>query len=220
MLNKDKRSLLLCLVLGDGCLHYVRNGDKLYGGITIDHGIKQADYQAWKAQLLSFVFSKSVKVRTGHKGNSVQVSVTMKRLRAWRKFTYPNNKKSIPRILRFIRHPELAISILLMDDGYVERSASEKKLYSACFRIYLCDQTPEELKEFSVWIKANFDVETKVAYQKTRGKSYPFLKLTQTDSLKLWQKIRDFVLQFKSMRYKFRYIESIYQHKFLQRVPG
>lgn len=219
MLNKDKRSMILCLVLGDGCLHSLTKNGKLYGAITIDHGIEQADYQAWKAKLLSDIFQKDVKLRTGHKGKSVQVSVAKKQLRAWRKFTYPNGKKSLPKILKFIRHPELAIALWLMDDGYVEPSITNGINYSAAFRIFTCDQTDQQQVEIMNWLKVNFDVESKVRFTKKGNKRYPFIKINCKDSLKIWDKIRDFVLQFKSMKYKFRYIEQIYQSRIVQRIP-
>lgn len=220
MLNKDKRSLLLSLALGDGCLHYIRNAGKLYGGLTIDHGIAQSDYQSWKAKLLSSIFEKEVKMRTGHKGKSVQVSVCLKRIRAWRKFTYPNNKKSIPKILNFVRHPEFALSVWLMDDGYVEPGMYNKKLTSITLRLFVCDQNEQELKLIQEWLKTNFDIESRVLYQNSKGKKYPFIKINQSDSLKVWGKIRDFALQFKSMKHKFRYIEQIYQLQFLKRTTN
>jgi len=224
MLRKDKRSLLLCLVLGDGCLHYLHRGSKTYGSLTIDHGINQSDYQSWKAKFLGDILGRSVKVRTGHKGKSVQISASWKRFKAWRKFCYVNNKKSIPKILKFINHPELAVSILLMDDGYVEPSFSKladgsKKNYGARFRIFLCDQSDKELNQINEWFNSNFNVNLKIKTLKKKDKTYPFLKMTQSDSLKLWKQIREFVLQFKSMRYKFRYIEDIYQRKLAQRSP-
>lgn len=218
MMNRDKRSLLLALVLGDGCLHYTSN--KISGAITIDHGIEQADYQAWKAKLLSDIFEKNVKVRTGHNGKSVQVSVALKRLKAWRKFTYPNGKKSIPKILKFIRHPEFALMVWLMDDGYVEPSINNGKLGAAAFRIFTCDQNEAEQAEIMKWLKDNFDIESKIRYSKKKDKYYPFIKINTSDSLKIWEKIREVVLQFKSMQYKFRHIETYYQYKISQRTPG
>jgi len=226
MLRKDKRSLLLSLVLGDGCLHYLKHRkNKIYGAITIDHGIKQADYQKWKAELIGSILGREVKVRTGHKGKSVQISASWKRFKAWRKFCYPNGKKSIPKILKFIQHPDFALSVLLMDDGYVETSKSKLKNgtvknYGARFRIYLCDQSQEELDDINIWIKKNFDVNAKIKLSKVKNKKYPFIKFNQAESLKIWEQIRKFVLQFKSMRYKFRYIEQLYQSKLAQRKLG
>lgn len=217
--------MVFCLALGDGCLHYIKNKGKLYGGLTIDHGLEQADYQAWKASLLSKVFSRSVKVRTGHKGQSVQVSICAKKLRVWRKFSYPNGKKSCARMLKYIRHPELALAVWLADDGYVEPSFStlisgDKVNYGARFRIFTCDQSPEDIALIIDWFKTNFNVFPVVKWQKTKGVSYPFLKFNQEESLRIWDQIREFILQWVSMRRKFRYIEQIYQSKRLQRVQA
>lgn len=219
MENKDKRSLILLLALADGCLHYIKSNGKLYGGITIDHGIEQADYQKWKAELLSKIANKDVVVRSGHKGGSVQVSLCMKRIRAWRKFTYPNGKKSIPKLLKFIRHIELALSVMIMDDGYVEINGNKN---GAKFRLFLCDQTNEELQLIIKWFQDNFKVLPTIKYQnnnKTK-KIYPYLKLNSEDTLIIWKIIRDFVLTFKSMRHKFRNVEKSYQFKISQRMTS
>lgn len=50
------------------------------------------------------------------------------------------------------------------------------------------------------------------------GDDFPFLKFTVEDSLKLWGLIRDFVLQFDSMKHKFRHIEAIYQVRVIKRT--
>lgn len=221
MLNKDKRSLILSLILGDGCLHL--DSKKLSGYITLDHGIKQADYIAWKANLVSNIVGKSIKLRQGHNGNSIQFSVVWKRIKAWRKFCYPNGKKDLTKILPFIRHPEFAVAVWLMDDGYVEPSISklvtgEKKNYGARFRIFTYSQTISNHEMFIKWFQDHFNVTPKIKQHKssTNGHIYPLLKFSQEDSLKIWSTIREHVLQFKSMQYKFRYIEEIYQLKILQ----
>lgn len=224
MLNKDKRSLFLCTLIGDGCLHIDNRG---YGRYNIVHGVTQSDYQTWKAQLLSEVFSKPLKLYSGHKGKSIQIQMCMKRFRAWYKIFYKNKIKDIPKILKFIRHPELALILLLMDDGYAEPSFSklatgEKKLYGARFRIFLCDQTETQLIDIIAWLKHNFQIEAKIQYQLSskQNKRYPFLKINQKDSLRIWKLIRVFVLRFKSMKYKFRHIESTYQSRNLQPQPN
>lgn len=224
MLNKDKRSLIFSLLLGDGCLHTLKNK---YTAITIDHGLAQADYQSWKAKLLTDVFGREVKVRTGHKGKSLQISICDNRMRAWRKFTHTDNKKDLSKIIKYIRHPEMALAIWLMDDGYVEPSFSklatgEKKNYGARFRIFTCDQTEGVQLELIQWFKKIFNIEPTVKYsfKRSANKHYPFLKINQKDSLIIWEKIREFILQFKSMQYKFRHIEQIYQSRVVQRIPG
>lgn len=227
MLNKDKRSFLLSLVLGDGCLHTVYRGKKSYGTLIIGHGVAQADYQKWKAELLSKCFEKEIRVRTSHNGTTVQVSITNNTFKAWRKFIYKNNKKDLSLILPFIRHPEMALAVWLMDDGYVDscvetRKNGEKKAYSAKFRIYTCDQEIETQEKLVQWFKLNFDVDLKIRFQNSKktNKSYPFLVFTADDTYKVWGQIRNFVLQFKSMQYKFRHAEAAYQRRMAQRTPN
>lgn len=212
--------MILSLVLGDGCLHYIKTNGKYYGGLTIDHGIDQNDYCKWKAELLTNITNRNVKVRTGHKGKSIQISVAMKRFKVWRKFLYPNGKKDISKILKFINNPKFAIAVWLMDDGYVEPSFTNKKLYSASFRIFTCETPVEGQEELIKWFNRELGLsQVKVRYikKKKTNKTYPFLKINTEDSLKLWGEIREFVLQFKSMQYKFRHIESIYQKRMAQR---
>lgn len=221
MRRRDVRSMLLSLVLGDGCLHYIRNNGKVYGGLTIDHGLQQTDYQMWKAELISRLTGREVKTRTGHKGKSIQLSVCMKRFKAWRKVLYPGGKKDVTKILKYIDNPEFAIAIWLMDDGYVEPTIFNECLQSARFRLFTC-ATPIEYQALIIdWFTKHFSSVPKIKIQKKAGYGdLPFLKLTEKESLIIWEKIRDFVLQFESMKYKFRHIEHIYQKRMAQRTLG
>lgn len=219
MLNKDKRSIILSMVLGDGCLH--KTSQDGYAALTIDHGIAQADYVAWKASLVSKIVGRNINLRQGHKGKSIQFSVCWKRIRSWHKFCYPGGKKQIKRILPFIRHPELAIAIWLMDDGYVEPTLfknenGDKVFGGARFRIFTNSEPIEDHEYFINWFKRHLNAAPAIKIHKGKTKHYPLLKFTQADSLKIWAKIREHVLQFKSMQYKFRYIEQLYQSKILQ----
>lgn len=226
MKNRDKRTIALSLVIGDGNLHITKKG---YGLITIDHGIKQSDYQTWKAQLLGFALNREVKLRPGHKGQSVQIQTTFVSFKAWYKFCYVNGHKSIPRILRWTNNPMFTLAIWLMDDGYVESSgqptyinkAGTKKTYdrtvpkTARFRIFINDQYPNEVEKIVQWFKEFIKIDIKIAFvnSKEYNKKYPYIKIKQEDSLKIWKEIRHIVLQFKSMQYKFRHIENSYQIK-------
>jgi hypothetical protein len=211
-------------LLGDGNLHVDR---KNYARLTIDHGITQSDYQSWKAKLLSDIFERDVKCRNGHKGKSIQVQVADVRMRSWYKIWYLDRKKNLSSLFPFIRHNELATAVWLMDDGYAEPSISklatgEKKNYGARLRIFTCDQSKETQIKIQEWFKSVWDVTAKIKHttRKKDNKTYPFIKFGQEDSLKIWEKIREFVLQFKSMQYKFRYMEQIYQSKLLKRIPA
>lgn len=227
MLRKDKRSMLLSLVIGDGCLHYLKRGSKTYGSLTIAHCVQQADYIAWKAQLIGSILERDIKLRktmntrglsTNNDSALIQIAASWKRFKAWRKFVYPKGKKDKSEILRFITNPEFLIAVWLMDDGYVEGKIDKHygKCYNANLRIFICDQNQEQCEKIQRWIKDKFGYETKLKLQKTRNKEYPFLKINSQDSLDLWNKIRDFVLQFKSMQNKFRFLEIRYQYKLAQ----
>lgn len=224
MTRKDKRSLLLSLVIGDGCLHYIKWKHRKYGGLTIAHAENQADYIAWKANLVSSIVGRPINLRLNDnqrgfesKKNQqmIQFQTTWIRFKAWRKFVYPNGKKDKSRILRFITNPEFLMAIWLMDDGYVEGKIDKiyKKCYNANLRIFVSDQNEESCMKIQHWIKDKFGFETKLKYQKNKEKSYPFLKINSKDSLLLWDKIRVFVLQFKSMQHKFRFLEMRYHYK-------
>lgn len=222
MTRKDKRDLLLSLLLGDGCLSYSSN--RLTAGITLGHCIEQKDYLELKVNFLSKAFDKKIKVRQMNKGTAVQASFHKRRFKAWRKFVYKNGKKDLARILPFIINPIRATSFWLMDDGYVEPSfdknkAGEKVFYSACLRLFTCDQSLETHEYMIEWFYKNFSVRPKVAYSKNNktNKSYPFLKFNTVDSLKIWEQIRVFVMITDSMKHKFRFIEQYYQKKLSQR---
>ena len=225
MRNKDKRNIIFSMLLGDGCIGVYKADGFKTGRFTIDHGVKQADYQAWKASLLSTAFGREVRLYTGHKGQSVQLQMRDKKFRVWHKFVCPNNRKSLPLILKWINNPVFAMAIWLMDDGYCEPSISKladgtKKNYGARFRIFTATQTEEEMQQIKTWIDANFNTNCKVKYHfdSRQKKSYPLIKFSGEETVRIWEQIRTLVLQFKSMQYKFRHVEQIYQLRIEQRV--
>lgn len=216
--------MLLSLAIGDGCLHYNRSNGKTYGSLTIAHSEHQADYIAWKANLVGSILGRNINLRktsnkrgflSKNEKTMIQFSACWIRFKAWRKFIYPNGKKDKSKILRFINNPEFLMSIWLMDDGYVEGKIDKKygKCYNANLRIFLSDQSEDQCKIIQDWISKSFGFETKLKFQKHNGKLYPFLKINSKDSIKLWDKIREFVLQFKSMQHKFRFLEIRHKYK-------
>lgn len=219
--------MILSLILGDGCLSKTppTKTGKTYGILAIQHGEKQRDYLEWKIDLVNKLFNRSIKAQNHKRGPALWT--THRRFKAWRKFCYPNGKKDITKILPFINNPIMATAIWMMDDGYIEPSISKKqnKLYSVSMRIFTCSTPVKEQDKVINWFKQNFDVTPKVKFQK-RGKNhyiktgddFPFLKFTVEDSLKIWGLIREFVLQFDSMKHKFRHIEAIYQVRVIKRT--
>lgn len=227
MLNKDKRNIVFSLLLGDGSIGVYKTDSYKTGRMTIDHGLEQADYQSWKAKVLGEVFNSDIKMRTGHNGKSVQIMARNKKLKVYHKFTYPNNRKSLPKVLKWINNPMFALAVWLMDDGYCEPSFSKladgsKKNYGARFRIFTATQTDQEMIEIKQWLDTNIGINCKIVkhFDSKQKKHYPLIKINGADTLKIWEQIRQFVLQFKSMQYKFRHVEQIYQSKITQRTPN
>lgn len=213
----------MSMLLGDGSIGVYGNRKK--GSLTMDHGIAQSDYLKLKVSFLDLVFNRKHNVRQGHKGKSIQVMAYDRKLRAYNKFVKTNNRKSIPKILRWIDNPEFALAIWLMDDGYCEPSFSvnrngEKKLYGFMFRIFTCDQTDQEMQEIKQWIDEKFNINCKIIkhFNKQRNKAYPIIKINGPDSRMIWEKLRSFILTIDSMKYKFRYAEDTFQYKKLQRT--
>lgn len=225
MQRKDVRSFILSLVLGDGCLsltHPSKTG-KRYGVLAVQHSENQRDYLEWKIQMVNTIIGS--KMVPGKHKNGPTLWTTNRRFKAWRKFCYPGGKKDVTKILPFIRHPEFALAIWLMDDGYVEPSIDKKrnKLYSVSLRVFTCSSPVTKQEDIILWFQEHLGVTPKIKFQKRNknnyvsvGDDFPFLKFTIKDSFSIWGKIREFVLQFESMRHKFRYIEALYQARVVQ----
>jgi len=216
-LNKDRRSLLFCMLLGDGSLFFSggkRKDGKRGVAFQLIHGDSQVDYLMWKKKILESISRRELKtysymVKTKDKFHkSHRVKVTMRRFRAWRKFCYPKGKKDISRILPYIRHPEMAMAIWLMDDGTVNYQKSKKY---ADLRIHTDSEKPESIEFIVSWINDNFDVDVKIYMRKSKGKSYPTLRFNKNCGIKIWSVVRELILNIPSMKHKFRHFETFYQ---------
>lgn len=226
MLNKDKRSLILSMVLGDGCISYgggYKNGKYSSGKLSMKHGHKQKDYLEWKTKFLEIGLNVKINIKPclshvkllNKTYNQYQMSWTYKRMKAWKKILYQNSIKNIPKILKFIKHYNFAAAIWLMDDGSCTRNT--KKNGTEVFTgltLYVCDQPRDYCYEIISWWKLHFKVNPKLKWQKQyyKGiiKEYPKIYFNNLDSLKIWKEIRPFVMEIPSMKNKFRFIEARY----------
>lgn len=228
MENKDKRSLLLATILGDGCLHY--NGPKKTTAyISIKHGHMQKDYVEFKSKLLSIVTTRDVNVRgTTSYVKALDktyaqnvISIGWKRMRAWRKFVYLQDIKRHGRILPFIKHPILASALWLMDDGTsstgpANRSDQKNKdrVFTG-FVLYLGEVFREDAYDCLHWFERTYKIKPKLRWQKVKYKgaikTYPELRFTVADSLYIWKNIRNIVIQIPSMLKKFEKVEQRFQ---------
>lgn len=226
--NISKRSILLATVLGDGCLYNSSPSQhNLMGYITIEHGYKQKDYVEFKAELLSLITGKIIKCKST-KGyvkatdkiyDKYKLQFGWKRMRAWRNFCYPNKVKSHKKLLKFIKHPKLALALWLMDDGTVmtgrvRRNDPSSPRVASGFILYLGEIYREDAFEIQWWFEKTFKVKPKLSWQKHKYKgtirSYPHLSFNVQDSLYLYKHIRDIVQSIPSMANKFLKLENRY----------
>jgi hypothetical protein len=223
LMNRDKRSILLSLILGDGCLHLSSPSQhNKMGYISIKHGYKQKDYVEWKARMVSHVLNKEIKVHSAiskvkaldKEYDQFKIQFGQKRMRSWRKFCYPNNKKSLRKILPFIRHDIFAAAVWLMDDGTVRTAPKKDTTERICvgMTLYLGDVFREEAEYAQKWFLDTFGVQTRLKWQKVKYKGsireYPELIFHTQEALFIWSKIRNEVLAIPSMVHKFRAIEK------------
>lgn len=222
MTKKEKRSIILSCVLGDGNISEINryNGKNYSGAINIKHGEQQADYLKWKAEILSKIKESDIvvsdtksRVTALNKSyNQKYISWVSKKFRAWKRIFYKNGKKDISKILKFIRHPYFAAAVWFMDDGSSTKTkkASGTEVFTG-FVLYICDQDRKQMQDIVEWFEREFPtVKPKIKYirMKYKGvnKEYPILRFSNKDSLLIWNHIKPFVEQIPSMMYKFRSI--------------
>ncbi len=150
MTKKLKRSILIGMILGDGCCYSKTNNNRLYYGITITHCTKQLEYLKHKSTLLENMFSGDIKIRT-HKNGLDYIGHTIdkgsKKFRLYRKLMYPNGKKKITR--RMLDHltPE-GIAIWYMDDGSLCARRRNGKIVG--FDLYISTYVDKEENQIAI----------------------------------------------------------------------
>lgn len=236
ILNKEKRSIILSLLLGDGNLYNGKVYNSTTGYITLKHSNDQEDWLLYKKQFLEKAVGKILTLHdktsyvkaTNRSYPQKSITVGMRRFRSWYKMFYPNRKKDLSLMLKFINDPIFAASIWMGDDGSVNNAYFRKKqpelgLIATGLIIYTCDQTEEQCKYFVRWFEKNLNVSPKVKFHKAKHKNeikiYPVIRFNFQESMKLWKQIRDILLQIPSMQHKFRRIEERYK-KWSEQPPG
>lgn len=121
-MKKEKKALLISLVLGDGYVRVDKRGRGLKGELSISHSIKQKDYLEYKATLINSLIGGNkpnvIKFTCNSNfGNfdQVKISKTHKYFKILRKWMYPDKYN-----LNILKHlTPHAIAIWYMDDGSI-----------------------------------------------------------------------------------------------------
>jgi hypothetical protein len=126
-MNKEDKGILIGMCIGDGYLQ----PSKYTTVLKILHSQKQEEYIKYKAQLLSNILNKEVKVKNinnnGYPG--VEFRKGHKYFRIIRKWLYNNNKKKITRFLLNKLTPK-SIAIWYMDDGSLYPKKRNGKIHA------------------------------------------------------------------------------------------
>lgn len=206
-MNKDKKAILIGMVLGDGSIkkeqYTHRDGKtKTYGVFSVTHGIKQEDYLIHKAELLSQCLKQKAPKIGYYTASTAYGEISSCKMtkqhpyfRILRKWLYPNNKKYISSFILNKLNPQ-AIAIWYMDDGGLSKRKS-KYMWSVEMRIstYFSE---EEADIFIEYFKNKWDITAKKRFAKKTGTYY--MAFNTTESLKLEDLIGSFIID--SMKYK------------------
>jgi recombination protein RecA len=165
-MNKNDRSILLGMLLGDGCLkrkhHTKKDGsESVYYEYVLCHSIKQKDYLEHKLNIFHRIMGgkrPSIHKEKSKLGESVRFSRCHKSFRILHKYLYSkNNKKYITeRVLNYLT-PE-AIAIWYMDDGGVKPSFRPDGTVSSCQMILSTYCPPEEADLILGYFSSKWDI--------------------------------------------------------------
>lgn len=200
----NKRSMLLGMLLGDGCLktktHIKKDEEKsIYYEYVLAHSYKQLDYLKYKLNIFhSIMGGKRPKIVYEKRTNSYRFSRCHKLFRMFHRTLYSNNNKKYftDKVFRYLTPHSIAI--WYMDDGGISRNYNKNNKLSSCeMRLYTYfseDEANRAIKYF--YDKWNI----KVKKRKYTNKQQWNLIFNTKESIKFEQLIEEYIIP--SMKYK------------------
>ena len=136
-MTKKNRSLLIGMILGDGCLYKFKNSSCVQ--LKIRHCDKQKDYLCFKAKLFEKATKRKVKVvyRRNSGFRSFEFTRSHKYLRILYKRIYKGGKKTFSRAI-LDQLDEQGLAIWYMDDGnlQIRKEKKSKKINGIRVRLF------------------------------------------------------------------------------------
>lgn len=202
-MNTKKRSLLLGMLLGDGCLktkvHTKQDGStSVYYEFVIAHSIKQKEYLEYKQNLFhSLIGGKLPKLNYEARTNSFRFSRAHRIFRLFHKTLYSNNNKKYftDKVFRYLT-PQ-SIALWYMDDGGISWNFWNGKKASCEMRLYTYFSEAEADRAIA-YFADKYQIRVKKRHYMKRGQWN--LIFNTTESRKFESLISEFVIP--SMRYK------------------
>ena len=210
-MDKNQKSILLALCLGDGCLRKPNRGSVQ---LEIGHSIKQLDYCTWKRDLIYSILGgnkppkiniKKVILKKYGEYEACRFVKTHPYLKELRNKLYCNGVKRItPELLKELTPQCLAI--WYMDDGsfYKKDSADGKK--SICFDLRISTDcfSKEENEMIVNYLYSTYDIKFHVykCHPEKNGGAW-ILRANKQAAIKFINLIKPYVIP--SMQYKIEY---------------
>lgn len=227
MHGKELRELICAMLLGDGSLSDGgRNRKDKRVLFRVSHNSKQRDYCEWKMSLINDFFQRH------NIDKRLVISDRIQKVRyldrkyyvsdfnlVWSKLLPTIYDKCYPlkhgyrhksyKYLLDQTHSPLHLAIWMGDDGNEDRSYSRSRVdghkipRSPRYRLAICSMTEGEINLTLEWFYRHFRLTPRVHYIK--GKKYPILRFTVKQSNLIFNKIKPYICDIPSMRYKFRW---------------
>jgi len=201
--NKDSRSLLIGLLLGDGTIsnNYV---------FKLSHGYKQKEYLEWKIKRLNDngIKNNGLKSYVSSQGYNIGKTVYYSQLsikpfiKLLRKMVY-KPKKIIGNRKLLNRLTAEGVAILFMDDGHMNHRRTNGKTHGFYIRISLCEPK-EEVQVFIDYFKEVWGINFYMFHEGRKEDSYSLCCGTK-EGVKFVELVKPYVSQIPSMAYKIQY---------------
>lgn len=205
-MNKEHRSILYGMVLGDGNLYRTKNNYGVdYCKLTIGHSPRQREYLEHKINLLHSIFGgKKPKIYSYESRGytNLQTVKTNTYFKQMRRKLYPDGNKTYTKEVLDYLTPH-GIALWYLDDGSGTVYGKNGKI-SGCMTRIATYCSLEEVEILKTWFKKNYDLNCVFDLDK-RNRKYS-IRFNTSDSHKFIDMISKYVPN--CMRYKIEHVEK------------
>lgn len=195
VMNKNKKSILIAMSIGDGCISKDPNSKSCY--LSIVHSTKQEEWIKWKYDtLMSLLGGHYPKMTYFNNGGypGIRFVKTSNYFRILRSWLYKNNKKHISRYLLNKLDAE-GIAIWYMDDGNLSAKKYNGKIHA--YELYLNTHISQQDNQIIIdYFKEVWDIQ----FHQVKNKGHYRLRMSTREIRKFLPIISKYIIP--SMQYK------------------
>lgn len=189
-MDKNKKALLIGLILGDG---HLNNNSGVC--LEIEHGHKQKSYIEYKAKLIAKLLNcKEPNLYYNKNKNTYKISKGHRYFRILYKWVYRNRKKLFSKEILKLLTPE-AIALWWMDDGShaICRRKPTGKIMSHSFHFYTFTD-PESTQNIIDYFYETYNIKFYPINHKLKNGIGQYLKCRTKEGRKFCDLIRPYIL--------------------------